>query len=114
MTFFWPYVIIMFLCKYYKRPNKVLNWLLTFILLICWVDIHLVCLINGLNYIYQIVIGQLLGFCYLVGALAFDNELHRYSLKTGLSMRSSRARKFYLFFFLLGLLVIALVYSISL
>ena len=114
MTFFWPYIIIMFLCKYYKRPNKVLNWFLTFILLVCWVDIYLVCLINGLNYIYQLVIGQLLGFCYLVGALAFDNELHRYSLKTGLSMRSSRARKFYLFFFLLGLLVISLVYSISL
>ena len=57
MTFFWPYIIIMFLCKYYKRPNKVLNWLLTFILLACWVDIYLVCLINGLNYIYQLVIG---------------------------------------------------------
>ena len=113
MTFFWPYVQIMFLAKYYRSPSKFINWILLAVLLIFWVDIFLFSIINGLNYIYQIVIGQLLGFCYLVMCLVFDTELHRYSLRTGFSMRSSRARKFYLFFFLLGLLVGFLVYYYS-
>ena len=114
MTFFWPYVLIMFFSKYYKSPKRILNWILLAILFIFWVDIYLYSVINGLNYIYQIVIGQLVGFCYLVTCLVFDTEFHRYSLRTGFSMRSSRARKFYLFFFLLGLLVAFLVYYYSL
>ncbi len=104
----------MFLLKYYKSPSKILVWLLLTLLLVCWVDIYVYNLINGLDYIYQLVIGQLVGFCYLVTTLIFDNEVHRYSLRTGFSMRSSRARKFYLFFFLLGMFVLFIVYYFSL
>ena len=114
MTFFWPYIHIMFLCKYHKSPMPVLNWFLIVILIVFWFDIYLFAIMNGLNYIYQMVIGQLVGFCYLVFCLVFDTDLHRYSLRTGFSMRSSRARKFYLFFFLLALLVAFLVYYYSL
>ena len=114
MTFFWPYILIMFLSKYYKKPVKILNWALLVVLFCLWVDIYFYSLVNGLNYIYQIVLGQLVGFCYLVGALVFDTELHKYALRTGFSMRSSRARKFYLFFFILGLFVAVLVYYYSL
>ena len=60
------------------------------------------------------IIGQLAGFSYLVGSLVFDSEIHRYSLRTGFSMRSSRARKFYLFFFLLGIFIVFLVFYYSL
>ena len=52
MTFFWPYVQIMFLAKYYRSPSKFINWILLIILLIFWVDVYLFSLINGLNYIY--------------------------------------------------------------
>ena len=38
MTFFWPYVIVMFLFKYYKHPHRVLNWVLLALLVILWVD----------------------------------------------------------------------------
>ena len=114
MTFFWPYVIIMFLFKYYKNPHKVLNWILMVILVGLWVDQYLYNYINGLDYIYQMVLGQLAGFSYLVGTLVFDSEVHRYSLRTGFSMRSSRARKFYLFFFLLGIFIAFLVFYYSL
>lgn len=59
-------------------------------------------------------LGQLVGFCYLIACLVFDTEIHKYSLRTGFSMRQSRARKFYLFFFLLGLFVVFLTYYYSL
>lgn len=52
MTFFWPYVIIMFLFKYYKSPNKCINWTLLTLLLITWVDNYCFAVLNGLNYIY--------------------------------------------------------------
>lgn len=105
MTFYWPYVIIMFLFKYYKSPNKCLNWTLLFLLVLCWAELYLDCLVNGLDYIYQLVIGQMTGFCYLVAVLVFDEEVHRYCQKTGFLMRQSRSRKFYLFFFILGAFV---------
>ena len=57
MTFFWPYCLIMFLSKYYKSPSRLLNWTLIILLLVFWVDIYFYSVLNGLNYIYQIVIG---------------------------------------------------------
>ena len=78
MTFFWPYVIIQFLFKYYKSPNKIVNWTLLFILLASWADIYLFAVLNGLNYIYQLIIGQIIGFSYLIACMTFDNEIHRY------------------------------------
>ena len=56
------------------------------------------------------VLGQLLGFVALVVTTVFDKELHKYSLRVGFSMRSSRAKKFYLFFVLLGLLIIMMLF----
>ena len=114
MTFFWPYVQIMFLAKYYKKPSALVHIILLTLIIICWVDIYLYSVINGMNYIYQLFLGQLSGFCYLVGCLVFDTEVHRYCQKTGFNMRSSRSRKFYLFFFLLGLFVAVLTYYYSL
>ena len=113
MTFFWPYIIIMFLFKYYASPKRVLNWILIVLVLFVWIDVYIFTVANGLDYIYQLVIGQLYGFTYLVGCLVFDNEVHRYSLRTGFSIRSSRARKFYLFFVCLGLLVLFIMYYYS-
>jgi len=109
MTFFWTYVIIMFLFKYYKNPNKIVNWIIIVVLLGFWVANYIFSVYNGMNYLYQLVLGQMIGFCYLIASLVFDNEIHRYSLRTGFSMRSSRARKFYLFFFSLGLFIFFLV-----
>ena len=57
MTFFWPYVIIMFLFKYYKNPHRVLNWILMVILVGLWVDQYLYNYINGLDYLYQMILG---------------------------------------------------------
>lgn len=108
MTFFWPYVIIMFLFKYYRSTNHALSWILLGLLLMTWVANYFYSFVNGQDYLYQIIIGQFVGLCYLIACLVFDKELHRYSLKTGFSMRSSRARKFYLFFVLLGLFVLAI------
>ena len=56
----------------------------------------------------------MVGFSYLIAALVFDNEVHKYCQKVGFLMRSSRSRKFYLFFFLLGLIVAVMVYYYSL
>jgi len=110
MTFFWPYVIIMFGFKYYKNPQIVIMFIFLALLLAAWVDVYFFALINGLNYIYQIVTGQLMGFFFLIGALTFDNELHKYTLQTGFSIRSSRAKKFYLFFFLITIEVVIICY----
>ena len=53
------------------------------------------------------------GFIYLIACLTFDDDIHRYCEKTGFIMRSSRARKFYLFFFVLFLLVVETVMYLS-
>jgi len=52
MTFFWPYVIIMFGFKYYKKPKVIINFILLLLLLVAWVDVYFFTLFNGLNYIY--------------------------------------------------------------
>ena len=52
MTFFWPYVIIMFLFKYYSSPKKVLNWILLGLLLLVWIDVYIFTVVNGLDYLY--------------------------------------------------------------
>ena len=48
----------------------------------------------------------MVGFFYLITVLVFDNEIHKYTLKVGFSLRSSRSKKFNLFFMLLILQVI--------
>ena len=40
MTFFWPYVIIMYLFKYSPRPPVVLNLILIVFLLLVWVLVY--------------------------------------------------------------------------
>ena len=57
----------------------------------------------------------MVGFSYLVATLVFDNEIHKFTLKVGFSMRSSRAKKFNLFFMLVALQVIIIImyYSLS-
>ena len=55
----------------------------------------------------------MLGIIYLIGCITFDEEIHRYCEKTGFILRSSRARKFYLFFFTLFLLTLETVIYLS-
>ena len=58
MTFFWPYIQIMFLLKYREGPtNKLLNLFLSLMLLAFWAVFYLYSLLNGLSYIFQMVIG---------------------------------------------------------
>ena len=55
----------------------------------------------------------MLGLIYLIACLTFDDEIHRYCEKTGFILRSSRSRKFYLFFFTLFLLTLETVIYLS-
>lgn len=103
----------MFGFKYYKSPKVIINFILLALLVCAWVTVYFYTVINGLDYIYQVFIGQLVGFFYLVAMLVFDNEIHKYTLRAGFSMRSSRARKFYLFFFLIALFVIVVIFYYS-
>ena len=114
MTFFYPYIITMYLFKYAPRPNVILNLILILVLVVMWAVVYFQGLANGLAYIYQCVAGQLLGLIYLIGCLTFDDEIHRYCEKTGFILRSSRARKFYLFFFTLFLLTLESIIYLSL
>ena len=52
MTFFWPYIIIMFLFKYHKTPHRILNWILLVFLTLLWIDNYLYNYVNGLDYLY--------------------------------------------------------------
>lgn len=54
-----------------------------------------------------------MGFYFLIAVLTFDVELHKFSLQTGFSMRSSRAKKFYLFFFLIAIFVVIVTFYLS-
>ena len=91
-----------------------LNLILILALVTMWVNAYFEGIANGLAYIYQCVIGQLLGVIYLITCLTFDDEIHRYCEKTGFILRSSRSRKFYLFFFVLFLLTLESVIYLSL
>mmetsp|Transcript_14986 Transcript_14986/g.20334 ORF Transcript_14986/g.20334 Transcript_14986/m.20334 type:complete len:137 (+) Transcript_14986:456-866(+) len=52
MTFFWPYVMVMFGFKYYKNPKVFINFLLMGVLLFAWVAAYAFTVVNGLDYIY--------------------------------------------------------------
>ena len=104
----------MYLFKYAPRPPVILNLILMLALVLMWLVVYFQGLANGLAYIYQCVVGQLLGLIYLIGCLTFDDEIHRYCEKTGFILRSSRARKFYLFFFTLFLLTVESIIYLSL
>ena len=92
--------------KYAPRPPYFLNFIFMLLLIVLWVLVYFQGLVNGTSYIYQCVIGQILGFIYLVGCITFDEEIHKYCEKTGFVIRTSRARKFYLFFFVLFLITV--------
>ena len=106
MTFFYPYIMIQFLFKYAPRPPYFLNFIFMLLLIVLWGLVYFQGLVNGTSYIYQCVIGQILGFIYLVGCMTFDEEIHKYCEKTGFVIRTSRSRKFYLFFFVLFLITL--------
>ena len=113
MTFFWPYVIIMFGFKYYRKPRVIINMILLLILFGCWIDVYFFSIFNGLNYLYQIAIGQLMGFFFLIAVLTFDVELQKYALTVGFNMRSSRAKKFYLLFFVMSVFIVMVMFYFS-
>ena len=52
MTFFWPYIIIMYLFKYSPAPRYLLNLILIAALFSYWILNYYQGLINGLTYIY--------------------------------------------------------------
>lgn len=77
----------MYLVKYSQKPSKI-GVILLFSLcgLIC-IEVYFFTLLNGLDYIFQNVIGQMFGAAYLVLCLTFDSEVHRYCEKTGFLLR---------------------------
>ena len=109
-SFLLPYVIMIYLFKYNQTPYVVINVSAIFLMVILWVWIYLESYVNGTAYIYQNVIGQLSGFVYLVFCLTFDNEIHRYCEKAGFIVRSSRSRKFHIFFFCAGCFIFVIAY----
>ena len=106
MTFFYPFLMHQFLFKYASRTPYLLSFVFMLILVCLWVMVYFQGLVNGTSYIYQCVTGQILGFIFLVGCITFDEEIHKYCEKTGFLLRSSRSRKFYLFFFVLFLITL--------
>ena len=84
------------------------------LLLLGWVWLYVEGYVNGTNYIYQNVVGQLCGLVYLIFCLTFDDEIHRYCEKLGFIMKSSRSRKFHVFFFALACLVLGFAYYAAL
>ena len=52
MTFFYPYIMIMYLFKYSTRPPILLNLILILALITMWVVTYFEGLANGLSYIY--------------------------------------------------------------
>ena len=80
------------------------------LVIILWVWIYFESYVNGTAYIYQNAIGQLCGFVYLIFCLTFDGEIHRYCERAGFVVRSSRSRKFHIFFFCAGCFIFIISY----
>ena len=109
-TFLWPYIIMIYLFKYNRNPYAIINISAIVFVVISWIWIYTESYVNGTAYIYQNLIGQLCGFVYLIFCLTFDNEIHRYCERAGFIVRSSRSRKFHIFFFCLACLIFILGY----
>ena len=110
MTFMYPYIIVIYLFKYNSSPYLVVNTLAIILLVLLWVWVYFGQYVNGTAYIYQNVCGQLCGLIYLVLCLTFDDEIHRYCEKVGFVVRSSRSRKFQVFFFSLACFIFIIAY----
>lgn len=54
-----------------------------------------------------------MGFCYLVFALTFDREIHKFCEKAGFIVRTSRGKKFEVFFICLGFFLAATIYYMT-
>ena len=109
--FYLTYKLIMSRYKYAGETSSVVNGILIFIIVFLNVMVYIAGIVNGINYIYQNVMGTLTAFVYLVICLTFDKEIHRWCEKTGFILQSSRLRKFQTFFAaLLGFTLYALFY----
>jgi hypothetical protein len=109
-TFFWLYMLINVRFKYTSNPNKCLNALLVFAIIILNVWSFFNGAANGVNYIYQSLIGVFSAFVYLVLCMTFDKEIHRWCEKTGFILHSSRVKKFETFFACVAALSVVMVY----
>jgi len=117
-TFVWPYYFMQLRLKYAtstKRStgSKCLNGTIVGFIGFFLVLNYINGVFNGVSYLYQTLFGNFYGFCYLIMCMVFDQEVHRYAEKTGFILKSSRGKKFYLFFFALGLLLMATFYYCS-
>lgn len=101
---------MLYLFKYNKNRYLFLNLLVVILLVILWIWVYFASYVNGTAYIYQNVVGQLCGMVYLVLCLTFDDEIHRYCEKTGFIVKSSRSRKFHVFFFSLACFILVVAY----
>ena len=110
MTFMFPYIIVIYLYKYNAKPNIFVNTICIVSLLMMWVWIYVESYVNGTAYIYQNVCGQFCGFIYLVLVLTFDDEIHKYCEKVGFIVKSSRSRKFTVFFSCLACFIFIIAY----
>jgi hypothetical protein len=74
-TFLGPYIILNFFVKYNNKPNKAINAVMWTLLFVTQIEIIAVCYLFGQDYIFQMVLGLVAGFIFLVTTLTFDREL---------------------------------------
>jgi len=102
LTFAYTYNLIMYRFKYTKQKTDIWNKCVTgffiFLLVLLMIWSYFSGAALGLNYIYQSFMGQMVGFIYLVFALAFDKEIHRLCEKSGFIVKTSRGLKFDILF----------------
>ena len=109
-TFLYLYMICIYLFKYNRSPYAVINISASILTALLFLNLYLESYANGVTYIYQLVIGQLCGFVYLIACLTFDDEIHKYCERAGFIVRSSRSRKFHILFLSLGSFIFIMAY----
>jgi hypothetical protein len=100
----------MYRFKFAAVRTVFVNYLAVLLLLVATLVAYFAGLVNGLNYVYQSLVGQVFGFCYLVFCLSFDREIHKICEKCGFILQSSRGKKFDIFFACLAMYVFVSLY----
>ena len=109
-TFLYLYLICIYLFKYNRSPYAIINISAITLTVLLMLNLYLESYANGVTYIYQLVIGQLCGFVYLIACLTFDDEIHKFCERAGFIVRSSRSRKFIILFYSLGSFIFIIAY----
>jgi hypothetical protein len=114
LTFYYSYIVIMYRFKFSsENSSKFVSGLLVFLLVACIGGAYFSGIANGVTYLHQSLTSQLFGFCYLVICLTFDREIHGLCEKSGFVLKSSRSKKFKLFFICLAMWVTLTIYYMA-